>query len=74
MTVCEGEKMGKELAEREIFRLRKQAELLLRAGDVEQYNKILIVIAAIEENNKVFYGKEKVPNARGNDSGSQVGD
>ena len=65
--------MGKELAAQEIFRLTKKAGELLRAGNIDEYNKILIVIAAIEENNKVFYGKEKVPNARGNDSGSQCG-
>lgn len=66
--------MGKELAESEIFRLTKKAEECLRAGQISEYNCIRATIASIQENNKVFYGKERTPNARGNDSGSQVGD
>ncbi|HKI11130.1 MAG TPA: hypothetical protein VKA02_03375 [Candidatus Acidoferrum sp.] len=75
MGFCEGKEiMGKELAENEIFRLRKQAELLLRAGDVEQYNCVLVVISSIQANNQqAVYGREETPNARGNDSGSQCG-
>jgi len=68
------ENMGLELAQHEIFRLRKKAELLLRAGDVEQYNCVLATIAAIQANNQqAVYGREAVPNERGNNSGSQCG-
>lgn len=65
--------MGKELAEHEIFRLTKKAGELLLAGDIMQYNCVLATIASIQENNGVFHGAERVPNERGNSSGSQVG-
>jgi len=66
--------MGKEAAEHEIFRLRKRAEaILVAAGDMGEYARIQLTISALQENNNAFYGKEEVPNARGNDTGSQVG-
>ena len=68
------ESMAKELAENEVFRLRRKAELLLLAGDIAQYNCVLATIASIQENNDgALYGREAVPNARGNSSGSQHG-
>jgi hypothetical protein len=51
--------VSRELAEREIFDLRRKAELFLRAGDIQQYSCILIVIAQIQEANNVTVGVER---------------
>lgn len=67
MTVCEGKKeesMGRELAEDEIFRLRKKAALLLQAGNIQEYNCILITISALQETNNAVVGIERKPNER----------
>jgi hypothetical protein len=64
----------RERVEREIFNLRKKAGLCLQAGNVQEYNCILIVIAELQKNHGVTTGKGSETNERGNDTGSQCGD
>lgn len=57
--------MSRELAEREIFNLRKKAGEFLRAGNTDEYNRILITIATLQETHKIYSGVErKMDNAK----------
>jgi hypothetical protein len=72
MTVLEFFNLGKkeatmstrERVEREIYNLREKAEECLLAQNIDEYNRILITIATLQETHGVLYGADRKQHER----------
>jgi hypothetical protein len=49
----------KQDAERQIFNLRQRAGTFLRTNDIEEYNRIIIRISELQQQNDAVKGEKK---------------